>query len=316
MTDLSILIVSWNTKELLLQCLRSITADLQGFEYQIVVVDNASVDGSVQAVKGGFPSASIIENESNIGFAAANNRGLKYCAGRYVLLINSDVVVKEGCIEALWDYMEKNKDVGLLGPKVLNADLSIQESCRAFPTIWNSLCRAFALDTAFPKSRLFGGQLMRYWAHDETSPVDVLSGCFWMARQEALQIVGPLDERFFMYAEDKDWCKTFWERGWKVVYHPKAQAIHFSAASSSRDPIRFYVEMQRANLLYWKKHSGVLHQIVMWGIMFLNNSIRLLSGSILAATPLSSRREGLERIHKSAAGMKWLLLRSPSRRGL
>jgi GT2 family glycosyltransferase len=310
MADLSILIVNWNTKDLLLQCLRSITAELRTFRYEIVIVDNASVDGSVPAVREAFPLAHIIENECNLGFAAANNRGLKYCNGRYVLLVNSDIAVMEGCIAALWTYMEGHEEVGLVGPKVLNADLTTQDSCRAFPTIWNSLCRAFALDTVFPKSRIFGGQLMRYWTHDETRPVDILSGCFWMARQEALRIVGPLDERFFMYAEDKDWCKTFWERGWKVVYHPRAQAIHYSAASSSRDPVRFYVEMQRANLLYWKKHSGFLYQFIMWGIMVLSNSIRLLSSYMIAATPLSSRREAVERIRKSTAAIRWLLLRT------
>lgn len=308
MVDFSILIVNWNTKDLLLQCLRSIIPQLQTRQFEIVIVDNASTDGSAQSFREAYPSAIVIENPTNIGFAAANNRGLKSCTGRYVLLVNSDVIVRDGCIAALWDFMEKHIEVGLVGPKVLNPDLTIQESCREFPTLWNSLCRAFALDTAFPKSRLFSRQLMRYWSHDETRTVDILSGCFWMARQNALQSVGPLDERFFMYAEDKDWCKTFWERGWKVVYHPKAQAIHYAAASSSRDPVRFYVEMQRANLLYWKKHSGLVYQRFMWAIMILNNMIRLLSSCVVVATPLSGRREAVGRIRKSAAAMKWLLL--------
>lgn len=311
MADLSILIVNWNTKDLLLQCLRSIVPQLQTFHSEIVIVDNASTDGSAQAVREAFPLANVIENATNIGFAAANNRGLKYCTGRYVLLVNSDVVVRDGCIAALWDYMEEHNEVGLVGPKVLNADLTIQESCTEFPTLWNSLCRALALDTAFPKSQLFSRQLMRYWSHEETRTVDILSGCFWMVRQGALQSVGPLDERFFMYAEDKDWCKTFWERGWQVVYHPKAQIIHFSAASSSRDPVHFYVEMQRANLLYWKKHSGMVYERAMWAIMVLNNLIRLLR-SIAVFTISSSRRgEALEKLRKSAAGMKFLLLGSP-----
>jgi GT2 family glycosyltransferase len=306
-SDLSIVIVNWNTRQLTLDCLRSISEQLSGFRAQIIVVDNASEDDSVKAIRSEFPQVVIIENCENLGFAKANNRGLRECTGRYVLLINSDVLLRDGCFLSLYDYIEQHPDIGVLGPRILNGDLSLQESCKEFPTVWNTLCRAFALDSAFPNVRLFSSQLMRYWSHDNVQPVDILSGCFWMVRREALAQVGPLDERFFMYAEDKDWCKRYWKAGWSVVYYPGAEAIHLAASSSARDPIRFYIEMNRANLRYWKKHFTGFEQIAIPIIMAVHESLRIIGASLNFILRPSRRQETRMKMQRSLAVLKMLI---------
>ena len=142
-------------------------------------------------------------------------------------------------------YMNEHPEIGMLGPQILDSNGNIQRSCMGFPTLWNTSCRALALDTLFPKSKLFGGYMMTFWPHDSIRDVNVINGCFWMVKREALDEVGLLDERFFIYAEDKDWCKRFWDAGWKVVYFPEAKAIHYGGASSSNAPIKFHIEMQK-----------------------------------------------------------------------
>ncbi len=308
--DLSIVIVNWNTRALLLNCLHSIAAQLTPFTSQIIVVDNASEDDSVEAVRQTFPTVELIENEKNFGFAKANNLALRECTGRFVLLINSDVVLRDGCFDALYRYMEEHREIGMIGPRVLNGDLTLQESCKEFPTVWNSFCRAVALDTAFPRVRLFSSQLMRYWSHEDIRKVDILSGCFWMVRREALAAVGPLDERFFMYAEDRDWCKRYWEAGWPVVYCPRAEAIHLAEASSSRDPVRFFVEMSRANLLYWSKHYGRFRQYQIRSIMLLHNLLRMIGAVVIYVLQPSHRKSVVLRLRTCIAVTKMLLFRS------
>jgi GT2 family glycosyltransferase len=306
--DLSIVIVNWNTRTLLLDCLRSLTSQLAPFTSQIIVVDNASDDDSVEAVRREFPLVSIMENKENLGFAKANNVGLRECEGRYILLINSDVVLCEGCLTSLQQYMEQRPEIGVLGPRILNADFTLQESCKQFPTIWNAFCRALALDTVFPNLRLFSSQLMRYWSHDDIRTVDILSGCFWMVRREAFKDVGPLDERFFMYAEDKDWCKRYWSAGWAIVYYPRAEAIHLAEGSSSRDPVRFYLEMCRANLRYWGKHYGKFQQCAIRMIMLLHDCLRIIGAGAVYLLRPSRRESAVFKLRRSLAVATWLIL--------
>jgi GT2 family glycosyltransferase len=305
--DLSIVIVNWNTRDMTLDCLRSMTAQLGAHSSQIIVVDNCSHDDSVEAILSEFPAVTVMVNQENLGFAKANNRGMRECTGHYVCLINSDVLLRDGCLPLLYDYMEHHPEIGVLGPRILNRDLTLQESCKQFPTLWNSFCRALALDTIFPSCRLFSSQLMKYWSHEDTRPVDILSGCFWMVRREALEAVGRLDERFFMYAEDKDWCKRYWSAGWPVVYYPGAEAIHLAEGSSSRDPVRFYLEMNRANLRYWRKHYGLGGQLAIHAILLLHNSLRIFAAFAVCVLRPSQRESAFLKLRRSTAVMKSLL---------
>lgn len=307
MIELSIVIVSWNAKEFLCKCIDSIFTNCDRFNFEVIVVDNASHDGSVEMVQKKFPMVTVICNDRNLGFAKANNVGIRLSQGNYICLINSDVEVLSNCFDLMVDYIKKNSDVGMLGPMMLNSDGTLQRSCRGYSTLWNLFCRALALDLCFPNAKLFGGRLMTYWDHNDTQEVEVINGCFWMVGKEALSEVGLLDEKFFIYAEDVDWCKRFNDAGWKVVYYPIAKAIHYGGASSNNAPIQFYLEMYRANLQYWKKHHNFFAQAAYLVITLLHHIVRISVDTILFIIIPSKRSEYNFKIKRSIACIKWIL---------
>ena len=277
MIDVSIIIVSWNTREFLLQCLQSIVETSKDCTYDITVVDNNSSDGSVEAVEKNFPAVKVIQTGANLGFAKANNIGIKESSGRYLCLVNSDVELLPDCVDKLVRYLDGEPRVGLAGPQVLYEDRSVQPSVNRFPTLWHELCTALALDGLFPRSSLFNRRYWEYWANDEVRDVEVLAGCFWLARREALDTVGLLDEHFFFYGEDVDWCLRFHRAGWRVVFYPPAMAIHYFARSSSRDPGRFWVQGQMSRLVFWRKHYGLPGYLTCLTILALRNTLRLVA---------------------------------------
>jgi GT2 family glycosyltransferase len=275
--EVSVVIVNWNAGHCLQDCLHSLTGNTKR-RVEIILVDNGSTDGSPEAAQRAFPDVDIIHTGSNLGFAAANNIGIRKSSGRFVCLINPDVVVHAGCLDRMADYMEQHPSVGMLGPKVLNTDLTLQLSCWRFPSLWSSACRAVALDAVFPRSLIFGDVLMTSWAHDAIRPVDVLSGCFWMIREETLASVGLLDEDFFMYGEDVDYCRRCWDRGMQIVYHPLATVVHHGGASSSHAPVRFQVENLKGTLRYWRKHHTRRAVNVFSAISLVHQFRRFLQG--------------------------------------
>jgi GT2 family glycosyltransferase len=298
MADVSIIIVSWNAKAFLLRCLQSLAKETARCRAEIIVVDNASSDGSAEAVEKVFPQVRLICSNKNSGFAKANNIGIKQSCGRYVALVNSDVKVLPGAIERRLVYMNSHPEIGVLGPKVLNADLTLQLSCRKFPTLWNSLCRSLGVDNIFPS--------VSFHPHDAVRRVEALSGCFLLARREALEDVGLLDEQFFMYAEDTDWCKRFHNLGWQNVYYPETQIIHYGGASSSNAPVKFYLALQRANMQYWKKHHHRLAQAGFFLISLLHQIIRILHGLVLYFLRPASKQEIKSKIQRSVYCLRFL----------
>jgi hypothetical protein len=178
------------------------------------------------------------------------------------------------CLGQLVDYCDSHLDVGMVGPRVIGRDGKLQRTCRGFPTVWNTLCRTLAVDTFFPKVKTFTGYSLAHWPQEDLREVDILSGCFWLARREAMNQVGLLDEQFFIYGEDMDWCKRYWARGWKLVFVPNAHAIHYGGASSANAPVRFAVEMQRADLQYWRKHHSMPGVACYFGLSCLRAILR------------------------------------------
>jgi GT2 family glycosyltransferase len=305
--DLSIVLVNWNTKDLLLRCLQTIQEDTRSLSTEIIVVDNASSDGSVSAVRQQFPSVRIVENETNQGFARANNIGIGLAHGNYVCLINSDVELIPECLPRMFHYMEDHRKIGILGPRVLNSDLTLQPSCKNAPTLWTTFCRAAGLDTLLPNSEFFASEQMVLRNLNRIRAVDIVSGCFWMVRAKALSQVGGLDETYFMYSEDKDWCVRFWKAGWQVVYFPEAQAIHFGGSSSSSDPLRFSVEMCRANLQYWKKHHGAIVRMTFGLLLLVHHFLRLIGGVGFYLLRPSKRQAAQQVISRSLACSSFLV---------
>jgi GT2 family glycosyltransferase len=306
----SIIIVSWNTRDYLNQCLESLTPAVCRHPMEIIVVDNASSDGSPELVESRFPRVRLIRNQVNLGFAKANNLGTAASSGRYVCLINSDVKVLPDCISRLVDYSEQHPDVGMAGPRIIGADGKLQRSCRGFPTLWNMLCRALALDTIFPRRKWLTGYSLSYWSQDCIRQVDILTGCFWLIRRETLARVGLLDESFFMYGEDMDWCKRFRLGGSKVVFVPLAEAIHYGGASSSNSPIRFYIEKQRADLQYWKKHHSRVATACFFLISCLHLLLRTAGYSLALLLHNGARHIYQHKVKRSVVCLKWLFSES------
>jgi GT2 family glycosyltransferase len=307
MVDLSIIIVNWNAKRYLLQCLQSIRETVGALQTETIVVDNGSSDGSVDSARTEFPWAMIAESRDNLGFAKANNTGIRASRGKYVCLINSDVVVLDGCFRILYDYMERHPTVGMVGPKMLGSSRETRRSTMSFPTLGNNFSRAVALDSIFPQSRLFGRYLMAFREFSAVREVDVLNGFFWMIRKQALGEVGLLDERFFFYGEDIDLCRRFAQGRWLRIYHPGAAAIHFGGVSSARQPLRFFIEMQRANLQYWRKHHGLSGALEYSWILFLNHVLRLLGYSLKYVISPRPSTEARYKMRRSREALRWLL---------
>lgn len=303
--DISIIIISFNAKELLSECLNSLSKATCSYQMEIVVVDNASTDGAPELVEDKFPDVNLIRNDQNLGFAKANNIGIVKSVGKYICLINSDAYPLEDCLEQMCNYMENHPEIGILGPKLKYPDGSLQPSCREFPTIWNSLCRALAFDILFPNSKMFGGQLMTYFSHDFLRSVDFIAGAFLMVRKAAIDQVGLLDEDFFFYGEDKDWCKRFWDKGWKIVFYPNAEAVHYGGGST-KDQVGFYIKQTHANMLFFRKHHSRIATMSYFMIELLHTIVRIFS-SVLLFFIKSKRNNSKLAIEKNMSCIKWLL---------
>ncbi|MCO5050843.1 MAG: glycosyltransferase family 2 protein [Verrucomicrobiae bacterium] len=305
MSPISVIIVSWNAQHHLRNCLISLRENGGGLVQEIIVVDNASADGSPDMVQECFPEVTLIRAGQNLGFARANNLGIKHATGSYLALVNSDVVVHPGCFEELTNYLESHSSAGLVGPRITGGDGLLQRSCRRLPSVWNLTCSVLALDRVFPRHPLFSGFELRHWNYDHLGEVEVLSGCFWLVRRSAVEKVGGLDERFFFYAEDLDWCKSFRDAGWKNVYVPQATATHFGGGSSANAPLRYSIEMLRANLKYWKKHYGGLGQCTYYVLALLYHGIRLVARFALSLG--LSDRNGNHKLREHFVCLRWLL---------
>ena len=274
---------------------------------EIIVVDNASSDGSADEVAARYPDVRLIRNTENLGFARANNIAVSVSTGKYLCFVNSDVEVLPHCIGRLVRFCEENPGIGIVGPRVIGADGKLQRSCLGFPTVWNTFCRALALDELFPSTKAFTGLKLYYWPQNSLRYVDILTGCFWLVRREALTEVGLLDEEFFMYGEDMDWCRRFRAKGWQVVFVPSAEAIHYGGASSSNSPVCFYIEMQRANLQYWKKHHSRFSVAGYFAILCMQEFLRAVAYFIAALFKGHAREVFQYKMRRSATCLKWLI---------
>lgn len=270
--DLSIIIVNYNTKGLLRQTLESVFRSYPKYRFEVFVVDNHSKDGSSEMVRETFPKVLLIENIRNEGFSKANNRAIKVSRGRYILLLNSDTIVLEGTLDTMIEFMGKNPRVGAAGCKVILPGGKLDLACRrSFPTPINAFFKALGLSKVFPKSPLFSQYNLTYLDEDETYPVDCIVGAFMMVRRETIEQVGLLDESFFMYGEDIDWCYRIKKAGWAIYYHPRAKIVHYKGASSEKRKYRIIFEFHRAMVLFYRKHYSkekvfIVNWLVITGI--------------------------------------------------
>jgi len=255
MPDLSVIIVNWNVRDLLRRCLHSILANLPACQLEIIVVDNGSTDGSPEMVRTEFPQVHLMANPDNRGFTAANNQGLAVARGRYVLLLNPDTEVVGDALETLVAFADAHPDVGVVGPQLLNPDGTVQSSRRRFPTLATALLESTWLQPYAPR-RLLARYYVLDRPDDEVQDVDWVTGAALMARREAVEQVGPLDEGFFMYSEELDWCRRFRAAGWRVIYLPTARIIHHEGKSSEQVLPARHIHFQTSKIRYFRKYHG------------------------------------------------------------
>lgn len=252
---LSVIIVNWNTFGLLRACLASTSHYLDSPDCEIIVVDNGSSDGSAEMVAAEFPTVRLIALPKNFGFSRGNNAGIKISQGHFILLLNSDTEVHTDALWKMCDRMDENTRIGALGARLLNPDGSLQMSCRSFPSYWTALFhRKSLLTRLFPGNMYSRRYLLSGTDHGHRMEVDWVIGACLMTRRETVQQVGLLDETFFMYAEDVDWCYRMRQAGWTVEYFPEAEVMHHYEKSASKAPFRMHRERHLSMWRFYKKH--------------------------------------------------------------
>ncbi|MDA8187333.1 MAG: glycosyltransferase [Dehalococcoidales bacterium] len=252
--DVSAVIVSRNQRELLVSALSSLYSASQGLVLEAFLVDNNSSDGTPNAIRTLFPEVEITLRDENLGFAKANNLSLRKARGRYILLLNPDTYVQAQGVRTVVEFMDRHPEVGICGPKVVLPNGRLDAPCkRSFKTPSIYFYKATGLSSLFPRSRRFGKYYLSYLDEDQMADVDSVMGAFLMIRQETIRDIGLLDERFFMYAEEEDWCFRAKKAGWKVVYNPQAAVVHYRAGGTAVHPARIAYEWHKSAFLFHRK---------------------------------------------------------------
>lgn len=301
--NVSIIVVNWNTKSLLRDCLTSVYQQSLDIDYEIIVVDNASTDGSKEMIRNDFPEVVLIENTQNRGFAAANNQGIAVAKGEYVLLLNSDTIVLDNCITNIVSFADIHPRAGVIGCRVLNSDRTLQPTCFMFPSILNLLLSSSYLYKIFPKNRFFGREQMTWWNADDVREVDVVKGCFMLIRREAIEKVGILDENFFMYAEETDWCYRFKKCGWKVMFTPVGEIIHYGGQSTTQIPGVMIIQLRLSILKFIKKHYGRPSYLISRILIALFFAVRLPAWLAVALLRPAVRAEAAIKMKAYSTGI-------------
>jgi N-acetylglucosaminyl-diphospho-decaprenol L-rhamnosyltransferase len=286
--DLSIIVVSYNTRELLRTCLQSIYDTIQELRFEVFVVDNNSADGSADMVAGEYPQARVIRNHENAGFARANNQAISVSRGRHVLLLNSDAVLLPGSARAMLDTIDQQPRVAVVGAQLLNPDGSFQGSYADFPTVTGELLLATKL------ARFFHSPTYPNYPAEQSQRervVDWVSGACLMARRAAIEEVGLLDEEYFMYTEETDWCYRMSRAGWQVVYQPRARVVHWVSQSSKRVPERRRSMVYRSKWLFMRKHRGRVAASVFRASLWTASALKLCLWASRSLGPGSTRRD-------------------------
>lgn len=272
---LTVIIVNWNTRQLVLDCLDSIYSNYINNDWNIVVVDNNSHDNSADAFEMSYPNIEVIRNKDNIGFAAANNQILKRDDSDFYLLLNSDTYVIGDVLQKSLDYIQSNENYGVMGCRVLNSDKSVQYTCSKFPTLKSKV------EQVFQFSKLFGGkyksdELMTDWHRDSEREVDVVTGCYLLIRNTVIQQVGILDEDFFFFGEETDWCYRIKKAGWKIQFSPVGEIVHYGSFSAQKLSYKRDLMLSGAIVRFFLKNRTKTEAVLVYAVMFCFNVSRAL----------------------------------------
>ena len=287
---ISLCIVSWNVRDHLLACLNSLVDASRGCPIETIVVDNASSDDTVALLRERFQHVNLIANNENRGFAGGTNQAMAQARGDYLLLINPDTVLPEGALRELLAVAEAHPEAGIVAPKLINPDGSLQHSCRRFPSVAAAVFRHTILGRLFPNNPWTTDYIMSDWAHDELREVDWVSGACFLVRRELYEQIGPLDDRFFWGSEDVDYCYRAHQAGYGVLYTPTPVITHIIGSSSSQMPVRMIIHFHRGMHRLYRKHMAP--NVVAYGLASVGIVLR-------AGLQILSRFAGLGRPRKS-----------------
>lgn len=307
---LSVIIVTWNVKDLLRQCLRSLQEDDVLDLGEVIVVDNASKDGTGKLVEDEFPRVKLLKSSENVGFSRANNFAIRESKGEFVLLLNPDTVVQAGSIRKLVEFARQHTNVGAMGPKLYAGDGTVSyEGAVDFPKVWNIFCDLALLSKVFPRSRFFCGRKMGYWNHETDREVPAVSGAAMLVKREVFNRIGVLNETLF-YAEDMDFCLRVRRAGWSIFYLSSAAIIHYGGGSTSRleDQAAHRQIAYQSSWLYTRENRGLIWAMALSAVVALWSLAGIVTTSILALacgpnTRLGPRVRYFRRIAMSL--LKW-----------
>lgn len=309
--DLSFIIVNWNTRELLPDCIGSISSTVRGLTFEIWVVDNGSTDGSAEAVRNRFPEVKIIENRENLGFAKASNQALRLMSGRFAVLLNSDARLTPGAVATIHRFMEENPQVGICGGQLLNEDGTRQNSIANIPNLATELLNKSILRMLFPLR--YPGKERQ---HREPIEVESVIGACMVVRKEAIDDVGLMDESYFLFLEETDWCQAMRRRGWKVCHHPGARIVHLQGRSARKVNVRSRVEYWRSRYLFFRKNRGaVVFAVLLCGLV-LKILTNLGAAFVLSTVTLFQNKRSVERLRLYGRLLMWHLSGLPEGYGL
>ncbi|CAN5673823.1 glycosyltransferase family 2 protein [soil metagenome] len=300
---LSITIVHHHGLNMLRDCLISIYENAPSFEYEVIVVDNVSTDGAVDLMGKDFPQVTLIRNKERHGFGHNQNTAIRASSGKYVFIYNDDTLVHGRALSTLCEFLDANSDVGLVGPRLRNADGTLQLSCFKFPSPLRCLWENLLLTAAFPNNPIFGDY--RGWAHDSVREVDFVIGAAMLVRREVLDQVGLFDELFFMYAEETDWQIRIKKAGWKIQLCPDAEITHLGGQSTEDAKEKQFAEFQSSSVKLVTKHYGTLGAYTQRACMILGSLLRIAIWSILSLVVPEKRQKGNLEIQRWRRLLRW-----------
>jgi GT2 family glycosyltransferase len=279
---LSIVILCWNDLKVIRDCLASIYRGTRSTDFEIILSDNGSTDGSVEFVRSNYPAVRIVENHANLGFAKGNNAGIRESRGEYVLILNPDTIIHSRSLDRLVEFADRHPKAGAFGCRVLNADGSYQGSARLFPTVWRYWVAALYLQRLAPLCSLFLYEEYPRWRGETEKIVDWQSGCCVLFRGDLLRELGGFDEQFFYHFEEVDLCRRVWNAGFSIIFTPEAVITHLGGQSVNRFPVRFEIEKHRSRYRYFYKHFGAQAARQCRSLSIARIRVRQLGYSILA----------------------------------
>jgi GT2 family glycosyltransferase len=302
--DVSVVVVNWNTRDELRRCLASVFGETKDVSFEVFVVDNASADGSAEMVRREFPQVELIANADNRGFAAANNQALLRARGRYCLLLNPDTRVLDGAIDRCVRLADETPDVGALGCQVLEGEGAVQRTCFRFPSVFDEILTRTGLARALPG----GGPTMKDWDRTTARDVDVVSGMFLLVRREAMDEVGLMDEAYFVYAEEADWCFRLRRAGWRNAFTPAARIVHEGGGGKSTAQVKvaMHVQLQKSMLVFHRKNRGLASYLALKAVYVATNAAR--AALFVPLAKLSASLEAADRARCATASLAYHVL--------